>query len=337
MSKKNLSTCTHGAGGFSLVELMVAMTLGLIVVGAVGYVYLGSRAAFRTTDNMSRMQESARYALDALSRDVRMAGYVGCGNLQTVTVNTIANPPVPAISSATAVTGQDFSAAVTNFLGTTITRPAGDTISIMAAFGGGVPLVGNLAPSNANIQIAGNPHGFAALDVLMVSDCKGADIFRATNVSSGGSIVTMAHANSTNTGNRVGDYGSDGSVFKMQQFTYFIGINPAGNRALYRTEMTTGVAQGTQELVENVEDMQITYGLDTNGDWAVDRYDSATGVAGRWAQVVSVRIGLLIASPENNITTSAQRYIFDNAAVNATDRRMYQTFTATIGVRNRLP
>lgn len=336
MNSEKLTTTARRHGGFSLVELMVAMTIGLIVVGAVGYVYLGSRAAFRTTDNMSRMQESARYALDALSRELRMAGYVGCGNLQSATVNTIANPPVPVMSSATAVTGQDFTAAAANFLGTTITRPAGDTLSLMGAFGGGVPLVGNLVPSNANIQIAGNPYGFAVGDVLMVTDCKNADIFRPTSISNAGG-VTMAHGNSTNTGNRVGSYGSDGIVFKMQQFTYFIGISPTtNNRALYRTEMTTGVAQGTQELVENVEDMQVTYGLDTNGDRAVDAYASASGVA-NWAQVISVRVSLLVASPENNITTSAQRYNFNNAAVDAADRRMYQTFTATIGIRNRLP
>lgn len=322
--------------GFSLIELMVAMTIGFIVVGAVGYVYLGSRSAFRTTDNMSRMQESARYALDVLSRDVRMAGFVGCGNLGNTVVTTIANPPVPAMSAATAITGQDFSAAVANFLGTTITRPAGDTLSIMGAFGGGVPLVGNLVPSNANIQIAGNPYGFAVGDVLMVTDCENADIFRPTTVSGGGT-VTMSHANSTNTGNRVGTYGPDGIVFKMQQFSYFIGINPAGNRALYRTEMTTGAAQGTQELVENVEDMQVTYGRDTTGDRAADVYSDATGVGANWNQVVSARISLLLASPENNVTTSAQTYMYNGASVNAGDRRMYQTFTATIGIRNRLP
>ena len=46
--------------GFSLVELMVAMTIGFIVVGSIGYLYIGSRSAVRTTDNMSRMEESAR-------------------------------------------------------------------------------------------------------------------------------------------------------------------------------------------------------------------------------------------------------------------------------------
>lgn len=322
--------------GFSLVELMIAITIGFVVVAAVGYLYLGSRQTFRMSDSMSRMQENARLAIETLARDVRMAGYVGCGNLQTATVNTIANPPVPAISAANAITGLDSGASTANFLGTTITRPAGDTVSVMGAFGGGVGLVGNLAPANANVQINGNPFNFAVGDVLVVSDCTEADVFSPTSVSGGGTI-TMAHASSTNTGNRVGTYGSDGIVFKMEKYTYFIGINPDLKRALYRTSVVKGVPEGTVELVENVWDMQITYGRDTNADGEVDSYGNATAVGTNWQQVLSARISLLLASPENNIVPSAQTYNFDGAAVAAGDRRLYQVLTTTIAVRNRAP
>ena len=324
--------------GFSLVELMVAMTIGFIVVAAVGYVYLSSRQSFRLTDSMSRMQENGRLAIETLARDVRMAGYVGCGNLKNATINTIANAPVPVMSMATAITGEDSGAAVANYAGTTITRAAGDTISVMGAFGGGVNLVGNLDPSNANIQINGNPYSFAVGDVLMVTNCTNADIFRPTTVSTGGS-VTMSHSNATNTGNRVGTYGPDGIVLRMDRFTYFIGTNPAGKRALYRTNLTKGVPEDTVELVEDVEDMQIEYGQDTNGDGAADAYNDATTVAANWAQVVSARISLLLASPENNIVPSEQTYNFDGAAVTAAtgDRRLFQVLTTTIAVRNRAP
>lgn len=321
--------------GLSLIELMVAMTLGFIVVAAVGTVYLSSRQAFRMGDSMSRMQENARLAMETVARDVRMAGYVGCGNLQNATVNTIANAPVPAISPSTAITGLDSGASTANFMGTTITRPAGDTISVMGAFGGGVGLVGNLAPSNANVQINGNPYGFAVDDVLVVTNCTNADIFRATSVSGSTGTVTMAHGNSTNTGNRIGTYGSDAFVMKMEQYTYFIGINPALKRALYRTSLT----EGTMELVEDVWDMQITYGRDTNADGAADTYSDATTVTvgANWAQVVSARINLLLASPEDNVVPSQQTYNFDGAAVPAGDRRLYQVLTSTIAVRNRAP
>jgi type IV pilus assembly protein PilW len=324
--------------GFSLVELMIAMTIGFIVVAAVGYVYLSSRQSFRLTDSMSRMQENGRLAIETLARNVRMAGYVGCGNLKNATVTTIANPPVPVMSMATAITGEDFAAAVVNYAGTGITRPAGDTISVMGAFAGGVNLVGNLAPSNANIQINGNPYGFAVGDVLMVTNCTNADIFRPTTVSGGGT-VTMSHSNATNTGNRVGTYGSDGVVLKMDRFTYFIGTNPAGKRALYRTNLAKGVAEDTVELVEDVWDMQIEYGQDTNGDGAADTYNNATAVVGNWAQVVSARISLLLVSPENNIVPSEQTYNFNGATPQAAagDRRLFQVLGTTIAVRNRAP
>lgn len=318
--------------GFSLVEMMVAITLGFIVVGAVGYLYLGSRQSFRTTDNVSRMQENARYALQTIAHDVRMAGYVGCGNLQTMTVNTIANAPVPALTIANAITGLDTGVGPTSFGG--ITRPAGDAFSVMAAFGGGVNLTGNLAPANANVQIQGNPYGFATGDVLVVTNCTNADIFKATAVSGGTGTVTIAHANSSNTGNRVGTYGTSAFVMKMEQYTYFIGTNPAGKRALYRTSLT----EGTVELVDNVWDMQILYGIDTNNDGAADSY-SAAGAVGNWAQVVSARISLLMVSAENNVVPAAQTYNFNGGPVTsaASDRHLYQVFTTTVGIRNRLP
>ncbi|OYW15343.1 MAG: hypothetical protein B7Z46_00605 [Hydrogenophilales bacterium 12-64-6] len=84
-------TQVNSQAGFSLVELMVAITIGFIVIGAVGYLYIGSRGAFRTADNMSRMQETARYAMDTLTRDIRMAGYRGCASGSGTFNNTLTN------------------------------------------------------------------------------------------------------------------------------------------------------------------------------------------------------------------------------------------------------
>ena len=91
--------------------------------------------------------------------------------------------------------------------------------------------------------------------------------------------------------------------------------------------------------------MQIVYGVDTNGDSTADRYLTATqvGLLGPpplgWRQVVSARINLLLASQEPNVLPVPQTYTFNGATVTAaaTDRRMFQVFTTTVGVRNRLP
>lgn len=326
---KPISMSSRKQSGFGLVELMVAMTIGLILLGGIGYVFIGSRGAFRTTDNLSRIQENARYALDMMSRDIRMAGYVGCGNIASMITNTIANPPVPPMTAGNALLGYNNGAGWTN--PSSITRAAGDVISVMGAFSGGVNLTGNLAPQNANVQINANPDGFETGDVLIVTNCVNADVFKATTVSSGGgTTITVNHSNSSNSGNRVGTYGKDAFVMRMNQYSYFIGTNTAGNRALYRV----GLNGSAEELVEHVEDMQFRYGLDTNSDGAVDSYSSAPGT---WTQVVSVTVNLLMRSPDNNVATSAQSLPFDNVTFNAADRRLYQVYSATVAVRNRLP
>lgn len=314
--------------GFGLIELMIAMTLGLVLLGGIGYVFIGSRGAFRTTDNLSRIQENARYALDIMSRDIRMAGYIGCGNIASMTVKTIANPPVPPMTPGNALIGYDNGSGWTNPTG--ITRVAGDVLSIMGAFSNGASLSGNLAPSNANVQISGNANNFKQGDVLVVTNCSNADVFKVTNSPGSSGTVTLTHGGGTNTGNRVGTYGKDAFVMRVDQYSYFIGNNPAGNRALYRV----GLDAQPEELVEHVQDLQMRYGLDTNANGTVDSYSATPGT---WAQVVSVTVNLLMRSPDDNISTATQSVTFNNGSFSAPDRRLYQVYSSTVGVRNRLP
>jgi type IV pilus assembly protein PilW len=68
------------ADGFSLIELMVALAIGtLLIIGAVT-VYTQSRTTYRTTEAAARIQEVARYAMDTIEPDVRLAGYWGLTN-----------------------------------------------------------------------------------------------------------------------------------------------------------------------------------------------------------------------------------------------------------------
>ena len=314
--------------GFGLVELMIAMTLGLILLGSIGYVFIGSRGAFRVTDNLSRIQENARYALDVMGRDIRMAGYVGCGNIASMVVKTIAKPPVPPMSAANALVGYNNGSGWTN--PSSVPRVAGDVLSVMGAFEGGVNLAGNLVPSNANVQVNGNPDGFEQGDVLMVTNCANADVFKVTNNPGSSGMVTLTHSNSSNSGNRVGTYGKDAFVMRMNQYSYFIGNNPAGNRALYRV----GLSGQAEELVEHVHDMQMRYGVDADSDGAVDSYSDTPG---NWTRVVSVTVNLLMRSPDNNVSTATQSVPFNSVTFTAPDRRLYQVYSATLGVRNRLP
>lgn len=316
----------HLQKGFSLVELMVASTIGLMVVGSIGYFYLGTRQAYRTTGNLSRIQESQRFALDTLAREIRLAGYVGCVNLSARAPTVIANSP-PNITAATVAEIVD--------------SPAGnpDVLSIRYASSQPAKLTGNMATKNANIQISGNPADFEAGDVLMITDCSSTDVFRATTVSNGGT-VTIAHSNSNNSGNNLSKaYGPDAEVLAFHDVTFFIGINAAGNPALYRFDADIAGA-AAEEIAENVENMQLQYGLDTNNNGTVDSY--ATTVAAG-ARVVSIRVALVFtgtgdvtgANSGLGTATSAQTYSLLGTSYIAPDTRLRKTGAATVLLRNQ--
>lgn len=70
----------NSAKGLTLVELLVALIIGLVLVGGVAQIFVSNKQAYHLSDELARMQESARYAFYVLSRDLRMAGYLGCNS-----------------------------------------------------------------------------------------------------------------------------------------------------------------------------------------------------------------------------------------------------------------
>lgn len=331
--------------GFGLVELMVAATIGLILLGGIGYVYLGSRQTFRTQDDFSRIQENVRYALDQVGVDVRMAGYAGCLNAASIdpanpssgpAIGVISNTP-PAIGLGEAMRGYD--SATWSAPGTAPANWISGTgvFVITRASEAGVNLKGNTTPTNANLQIAGNPNNFVAGEVLLVANCLTADVFTATAVSNSGGTVTIAHAASGNTAtppNTVYSYDDDAEMFRMVSNTYFIGTNPAGVPALYRRPLNGNA----EEMVDNVENIVMRFGVDTDNDFVVNGYVSPSAVT-NWRQVMTARISMVFRSNSNNVATQVQPYVLEGTTVTpaTTDRRLRQVATATFGLRNRLP
>ena len=97
----------------------------------------------------------------------------------------------------------------------------------------------------------------------------------------------------------------------------------------------------TEELVEAVETMQVRYGVDTDLDGAIDRYDTANDVedAGDWASVAAVRVAIVTRSPDEYGTEVDETdYLVDDVIFDPVDdRRVRQVFVSTIAIRNRLP
>lgn len=73
--------------GIGLIELMIAMTLSLVIGAAVIQVFVSQRQTYRTQDDMSRVQENARFAFEQIAQDIRQVGYWGCSRKANI-VNT---------------------------------------------------------------------------------------------------------------------------------------------------------------------------------------------------------------------------------------------------------
>jgi type IV pilus assembly protein PilW len=78
--------------GFTLVELMIALVLGLVLLGGVIGVFLSNQTTNRVNNELASLQSSARLAFQLMSQDIRSAGFAGCNNSGRV-VSIIAGAP----------------------------------------------------------------------------------------------------------------------------------------------------------------------------------------------------------------------------------------------------
>lgn len=393
--------------GFSLVELMVAMAIGIFLMFGAVTVFTNSKRTYNENEVSSRLQENLRFASEILTHDVRMAGYYGCAN--TDVPATAASPtklhnaiPAGLITdtnhiidiSGGGIEGWEGSAATAEWL------PSGVDISAWLA----APVASNAAMSAANfgapvstgnpdailIRHAGGVHwevtaqmanltsaitidntpvnGVAvdANDLVSVSNCNSADVFRVGSQSltsvtpvSGTKLNTEYGESKTftnDTGTAVAYETS--RLSKFAPVAYYIGLGcmdpdtdsdtatcvntgPALFRQIWDSATSSVVRQ---QLLAGIENMQITYGIDTSGDRVPDSYvradDASLGTLANWdTQVVSVRIGLLARTelprslqPDTHVYTLNDTDLFGGAAPNDTHTR--RLLVATVALRN---
>ena len=330
----------HHQKGLTLVEIMVDLTVSLILMAGVMQIFISNKQTYRVQDAAARIQESGRFAAFFLTGDVRMAGFMGCGSTINQPVNMVdlngdGVPDQVGDFSGNGLQGYEYGAGLSVPLSDTLTLTAADVIAgtdvitIKRAAGTGVRLDGNMGTVNANIQMDPATAGgmFQANDVLFISDCEYADIFAANNVSSGGGFITIAHSNSVNVGNFLSTtYNTDAEVMRMVNVAYYLAPGASGEPSLFRYAMGNNGVMTAEELVEGVEDMEITYGEDTDNDRNANLYVDANSVTD-WTQVVSVRINLVVRSAVDNVTTGV--------TANG-DRRLRRTFNTSITIRNRV-
>jgi len=250
------------ARGFTLPELMVTMVIGLLLLGGVMQVFVSNRASHRYQQNLSELQDNARFGLDFVARTVRMAGYRGDSPSEWVLGSLTAAGGTPAVQ------GTDNDAVAGNGI-----LDGSDTITV---------------------TYEGSSDGFTR-------DCLGNVVPAGTTVSNRFAVT-------------------DGN------------------------DLSCSIDGGTTwtALIEDVEDMQIQYGLDTDGNQTANSYVTAANVTDT-DNVVSVRVALLLRSSEANLNAGSDGNAYQlldkvvYAAGSAPpDGRIRRAVMTTVKLRNRL-
>jgi type IV pilus assembly protein PilW len=181
---------------------------------------------------------------------------------------------------------------------------------------------------------------------FIISDCKGSEIFRASasSIISGVGIVHDAIDNAT--ASLSNTYTDDAVVSPLVTSVYFL-ATPTGRSvsSLYRRWFNGSVALPTEELVQNVEAMTFQYGVNTSNTtggeptYIADFYQSDPTAVTDWSRVVSIRIGLVLTSEEDNtsaVSGQSVPWLGGTFAPSANDRRLRRAYSTTVSIRNRM-
>lgn len=307
--------------GFSLMEIMIALTVGLILIAGTAQMFMSSKESFNIQEGLGKMQDTARTAMFFLQRDIRMAGYPRVGGPPAFNAATTLNG---ASGAADQITVQFQSRS--DCLGQRVDPNCPTECPIGCPNADGTTSTG-VACSN----------GVSSLDTTTC--CPAAAVCPATCPVTNSYVRNTYSLDTTSTQaaitNRAGRVAATGRLLcTSDRIT-------AGGTDFGQAEIATN-----QPILEGVEALQLLYGVDTVAplDNFADQYvtaDRVTVVGGLngWNRVVSVRVGLLASSLEGveGVAVSQRYVILDGAAMTFNDALRRRVFTSTVEVRNRTP
>jgi len=309
--------------GLSIVELMISMLIGMFLLLGIIQFFLANKQTYRMQDQLAQMQEDGRFALDAIEAQIRMTNYSGCYDDLSVGVENRLKTNVLAWDLSRTLDGYndvaygDDIGGITGFVANT-------DVLVIKGMAASVPLNGDSDDDQLTVNTAAN--SLEQGDILIVTDCEQATLFQSTGVAVDGSdstITVITHTGSSTfaPGNSIATvsnhYSLDAEIGRLETVVYYIKNGSSNTPSLFQASL--GVSGGNtvslveDELIQNVENMQIVYGEDTDDDGDVNTYRDADSVVD-WHNIVSVRMTLLLTSEPDYESTSMTALAFDSAS-----------------------
>lgn len=286
--------------GFSLIELMIAVTIGMLSVAAVGSVFIYGSRNYKQDDKISRMQDELRFAMAQITLDLEMAGFWA----------QIRNPEQDIVVDASATVSTDCGPTTDGGVANSTNnwayqeRRAGiatlgdvDIATAIATF----PCLDKDEITEGSDIIAVKRLGRPASPVATNDDGK---VFMRTN----GIDTTVYMQSAAVVQPTVGSI----TVFDYQPAVWYIRPYTVDNQnppvpSLCRKRLTRNGAAPQMErdcVAQGIMDMQVEFGFDNDGDGAPDffvEYDAAPDPGTVLARVVAVRVHLLARSSEADV------------------------------------
>ena len=303
---KTPTTRRQRMAGFTLIELMVAMVLGMLTTLIIAETLLKSEGNKRATTNGSDAQVNGALSLFAIQRDVQMAGYgvaskataLGCTiSAKRGAAATSTAVLAPVVINTTNGGGQDKS----------------DTVTILSSAKSSYALPMDLSTDHTSASTSFSVKsalGVAVGDFMMAvpktpSASKGCTLFEVTAVDPVVGTITHSTSSSWNTSlsTLMPTYVSDDdSVINMGSVKYRVYSVDTTNNALVSQDldMSTGLLGTAQTINTNIVLIKAMYGRDVNKDGTIDTYDDTP--PSDWSTVKAIRIAVVARSANRSQT-----------------------------------
>ncbi|GEM_PF-2916310 len=288
--------------GFSLIELMVSLTLGLLVIAAAGANYVASKKSFVESSGMTQVQENLRASLQLMNTAVRQAGFL----------------PDPRNQPAS---GQYF-------------RDGGAGSNTLAVFGG---VYGDSKGSNLSAEFPFAKLGGASYPAdqpdsqasyLSVSFAGLGDKGASNTVQIRDCVGTPVYANEIAVNVFFVAKLAKDSVYSLYCATRHY------DSATLAVEAND---DQVQPLIQGISFLGVRFGLDANGNRQTNQYVSSAGVpASAWTQVSSVQITIVATSQETVAIGAAANTNAGDGVNHVAGGYLQQKLTETVAIRNHL-
>jgi type IV pilus assembly protein PilW len=317
--------------GFTIIELVIAMGIGIFVLGSMAILFINSKSMVITQNNVGKIQEDSRFGLFIMGNDIQNAGFRGCSSgLINPSSGVVFNNVSGAANYNNAtnfIQGSSGSGTFSPALDASVSAfsPAPnantDVLTVRSVSGEPVTITADMVNPTDALTLT-SATGFTAASNAIITNCLATSVFKISTVA-GAVVQPTASLNAL--------FMTGSEVYQYSTTTFYVGTD----NILYK--VVNGAAP--LPLAYNVEKFAVLYGINTDGTTNVNQYVPASAVP-NFNKVLSVRIGVVFKGTDRNTIGTAKAsytYQFNGTTVTPNDSIVRKVFYTTIALRNMLP